>query len=116
MKKKLILINARMKTFSHPYIYSMTSARLQGRNNYIRVTTFFEMPRFNAKMRLKSAPQKLNFLMAEAISKSYTLVSCKCPCTFPHRCASNAGSFSIKTISCENTNIFLARTIESWVN
>ena len=76
----------------------------------------FEMPRFHAKMRLKSAPQKLKFLMAEAISKTYTLDSCKCPCTFPHRCASNAGSFSIKTILCENTNIFLARTIESWVN
>ena len=44
-----------------------------------------EMPRLHAKMRLKSAPQKLNFLMAKAISKCCTLdCSCKCPCTFPH--------------------------------
>ena len=28
---------------------------------------------FHAKMRLKSAPQKLNFAIAKAISKGYTL-------------------------------------------
>ena len=44
-----------------------------------------EMPRSDAKMRLKNAPQKLNFVMAKDISKSYTLdYSSKCPCTFPH--------------------------------
>ena len=31
------------------------------------------MPRPQAKMRLKSAPQKLKFLMAKDISKRYTL-------------------------------------------
>ena len=36
------------------------------------------MPRSRAKMRLKSAPQKLNFLMAKDISKNYTL---DCSCT-----------------------------------
>ena len=42
-----------------------------------------EMPCSHVKMRLKSAPQKLNFLMANAISKTYALdCSCKCPCTF----------------------------------
>ena len=35
------------------------------------------MPRYDAKMRVKSAPQKLNFLMAKDISKSYTL-DCSC--------------------------------------
>ena len=36
-------------------------------------------------MHLKSAPQKLNFLMAKGIQKNYTLnCSHKCPCTFPH--------------------------------
>ena len=44
-----------------------------------------EMPRSHARMRLKSAPQKLDFVMSKAISKSYTLDgSCKCPCTFSH--------------------------------
>ena len=50
------------------------------------------MSRFYAKMRLKSAPKELNFLMAKAIWKSYQLHS-------------KAVSFSIKTILCENTNI-----------
>ena len=55
------------------------------RNNFILRTTFMEMPRSHAKVRLKSAPRKLNFVMAKAMSKSYTLeCSCKCPCTFPH--------------------------------
>ena len=45
------------------------------KNNYI----------VHAKMRLKSAPQKLNFLMEKATSKSCTLdCSYKCPCTLPH--------------------------------
>ena len=36
-------------------------------------------------MRLKSAPQKVNFLMAKIILKIYTLnCSHKCLCTFPH--------------------------------
>ena len=36
-------------------------------------------------MRLKSAPQKLKFVVAKAISKSYTLdSSSKYPCTFPY--------------------------------
>ena len=44
-----------------------------------------KMPSFYAKIRLKSAPQKLNFVIPKAISKRYTLnCSYKCPCTFPH--------------------------------
>ena len=57
----------------------MASERLQGVDfsefhfeNYL-----LEMPPSHAKMRLKSAPQKLNFVMAKAISKSYTL-DCSC--------------------------------------
>ena len=35
-------------------------------------------------MGLKNAPQKLNFVIAKATSKSYALdCSCKCPCGFP---------------------------------
>ena len=62
----------------HLYIYYMASERLQG--DYL-----LEMTRSHAKMRLKSAPQKLNFFMAKAVSKSYTLdCSSKCSCTWPH--------------------------------
>ena len=40
---------------------------------------------FHAKIRLKSAPQKVKFVIAKAMSKGYSLdCSCKYPCTFPH--------------------------------
>ena len=71
--------------FSHPYIYYMASERLQGEEQFHTKNYLLEMSRFHAKMRLKSAPQKLNFLMAKAISKSCTPdCSCKCPCTSLH--------------------------------
>ena len=63
----------------------MASERLQGEEQFHSRNYLLEMPRFHAKMHLKSAPQKLNFLIAKAISKSCTRdCSCKCPCTFPH--------------------------------
>ena len=63
----------------------MINERLQGEEQFHFKNYLLEMLCFHAKMRLKSAPQKLNFVMAKAISKSYTLdCSCKCPCTFPH--------------------------------
>ena len=66
--------------FSHPYVYYMTSEGLQGEEQFHSKNYYLEMPCFHAKMRLKSAPQKLNFLMAKAMSKSCTLdCSCKCP-------------------------------------
>ena len=43
------------------------------------------MPFSHAKMRLKSPPQKLKFLIAKGRQKHYTLnCSHKCPCTFLH--------------------------------
>ena len=71
--------------YSHPYIYYMTTEILQGEEQFNTKNSFLEMSRFPAKIRWESAPRKLNFLMAKAISKSWTLdCSCKCPCTFPH--------------------------------
>ena len=71
--------------FSHPYIYYVASERLQGEEQFHPSNYILEMPSFYAIMRLKSAPQKLNFLMAKTISKRCTLdCSCKCPSTFPH--------------------------------
>ena len=70
--------------YSHPYIYYMLSEILQGEEQFSTKNYFLEMSRFHAKIRWKSAPQKLNFLMAKVISKSCSLdCSCKCPCTFP---------------------------------
>ena len=68
----------------HPYVYYMTSERLQEEEQVHSKYYRLQIPRFHAKMRLKIAPQKLNFLIAKAISKSCTPdCSCKCPCTFP---------------------------------
>ena len=64
--------------FSHPHIYNMTSERLQGDEELHSKNYLLEMTLSHAKMRLKSAPQKPNFLMAKDISKSYAL---ECSCT-----------------------------------
>ena len=71
--------------FSHPYISYTANKRLQGEEQLHSKNYLLEMPLSHAKMHLKSAPQNVNFVMAKAISKSYTLdCSCKCSCTFPH--------------------------------
>ena len=92
----------------------MASEKLQGEEQFHSKNYLLEMSRFHTKMRLKSAPQKLNFLMAKAISKRCTL-DCSCKALARSRIVthSNAASFSIKSFSCKNTNIFLVRTIES---
>ena len=65
----------------------MANERLEGEEKFHSKSYLLEMPRSHAKMYLKSAPQKLNFVMVKAISKNYALdCSCKCPCTFPHSC------------------------------
>ena len=61
----------------------MASERLQGEEQLHSKNYLSEMPHSHAKMRLKSAPQKLNFLMAKDISKSYTL---DCSCTLMPLC------------------------------
>ena len=73
-------------TCSHRYIYYMARERLQGEKQFHSKNYHLEMPRFHhAKIPLKSALQKLNLIMAKAMSKCCTLdCSCKCPCTFPH--------------------------------
>ena len=69
--------------FSHPYISYIANQRLLGEEECHSKNFLLEMPRSQSKMRLKSAPQKLNFVMAKAVSKSYTLdCRCRCPYTF----------------------------------
>ena len=52
----------------------MANERLQGQEQFYSKSYLLEMSRSHAKMHLKSAPQKLNFVMAKAISKSYTYI------------------------------------------
>ena len=55
------------------------------RDNFILRITFSKCLVPMPKLHLKSASQKLNFVMTKAISKSYPLdCSCKYPCTFQH--------------------------------
>ena len=69
------------------------------------------MHRFHAKMGLNSAPQKLNFVKAKAISKSYTLYySCKCSCTLH---IVSQPPFWLKPFYVELATPFLARNIEN---
>ena len=51
----------------------MVNERLQGGEQFHFKNYLSEKTRSYAKMRLKSAPQKLNFVIAKAISKTYTL-------------------------------------------
>ena len=53
----------------HPYIYYMASEKPQGEKQLYSKNYLLEMSRFHAKMRLKSAPQKLNFLMEKLHQK-----------------------------------------------
>ena len=63
----------------------MANERLQREEQFHFKNYLLEMYRSHVKMRWKSAPQKLNFVIAKAIPKSYTLeCSCKYPCAFSH--------------------------------
>ena len=75
----------------------MASKRLQREEQCYSKNYLSEMPSFHAKMRLKSAPQKLNFLMEKATSKSCTRNALARSSILAH---SNAASLFIKTILC----------------
>ena len=92
----------------------MTNQRLQEEEQFHSKNYILKMPRSHAKMRLISAPQELNFLMAKAISKSCALdCSCKCPCTFRHSYAIvTQPQFRSKPFYVKIPTSFLARTIE----
>ena len=63
----------------------MSNQKGQGEELFYSKNHVLQVPPSHAKMRLKSPPQKLKFLMAKDIQKNYTLnCSQKCPCTFPH--------------------------------
>ena len=87
----------------------MVSERLQGEGQFHTKNFLLEISRFHAKMRLKSSPQKLNILMAKAISKSYTNVAANVLARFRIVTRSKANSFLIKTLLCENTNIHFSK-------
>ena len=104
--------------FSLTYIYYMASERLQGEEQFHSKNYLFEMHYCHAKIRFKSAPQKLNFLMATDISKSYTL-DCSCrlvPLHVPSQLRIvMQPHFRYIPFYVKIPIFFFARTIESWV-
>ena len=80
-QKILILITTLVKTYFHTLILTIYKVKDYKKNEQFHSENYLlEMSRFHAKMCLKSAPQKLNFLMAKAISKRCALdCGCKCP-------------------------------------
>ena len=71
--------------FLYPYISYIPNGRLQGKEQFHSKNFLLEMLHSHTKMCLKSASQKINFVMAKAISKIYTLdYSSECSCTFSH--------------------------------
>ena len=78
-----ILTTVQLKAYFHTPIGYITNKKLQGVEQFHSKNYLLEMPCSHAKMRLKSEPEKLNFIMAKALSNSYAL-NCKCPCTFPN--------------------------------
>ena len=68
--------------FSHPYIYYMASEGLKGEEPFDSKNYFLKISLFHAKMRLKSAPQKPNFLKSY-INKLYTRLQQQMPLHVP---------------------------------
>ena len=83
--KNFDFVTIRVKTYFHTVIFTIWQVKdYKERNTLILRTTFWKSL-FSMTMHLKSAPQKLNLLMAKATSKSCALdCSYKCCCTFPH--------------------------------
>ena len=82
--KNLDFVTTGVKTCFHTLIFTIWHAKdYKEKSNFKNY--FLEISLFHVKMRLKSEPQKLIFLMEKATSKSCTPhCSYKCPCTFPH--------------------------------
>ena len=71
--------------FSNPYITCMVTERLSGEEQFPSKNYLLKMRCSHAKIRLKSASRKLEFVIAKALSKRFTLdCSYKCSSTFLH--------------------------------
>ena len=88
----------------------MANEKLQGEEQFHSKNYFLEMSRSRTKMHLKSAPRKLNFVMAKAISNSYRL-DCSRKCLARSRIVThnNTAPFSIKTTLCETNNTLFSK-------
>ena len=94
--------------FSHPYISYKVNEKLQWEKQFHSKNYLAEMPRSNAKMRLKTLPQKLNFIMAKALSKRVIeIVAANALARSRIVTPCNTTSFLIKTPLCETNNILL---------
>ena len=92
--------------FSHPYITYIANEKLQGEEQFHSKNYHLEMPSSHAKMHLKSAQQKLNFVTVKAISKGYSLIVVANVLARSRTAMhSSTASFLIETTLCETNNI-----------
>ena len=71
------------------------------------------MSRSHAKVLLKSAPQKLNFVMAKLYQKVLHQIVATNPFARSHKVThSQVALFLIKTILCETSNILFSRNYQ----
>ena len=93
----------------------MSNERWQGEELFQSKNHVLEMPPSHAKTRLKSAPQKLNILMAKAIQKLiHWIVATNALARFRIVTQCYATSFLRKTILCETNNIFYSLGNQIW--
>ena len=85
----------------------MANKRLQREEQYHSKNSLLEMYRFHAKIRLKSASQKLNLAIAKAVSKvTYKIVAANTLARSRIVTHSSTASFLIKITLCESNSIF----------
>ena len=75
----------------------MANERLQGEEEFHSKNYLLEMPCSHAKMRLKSAPEKLNFVAANSLERSRIVTH------------SSTASFLVKITICETNNILFSK-------
>ena len=82
-----ILITTRLKTYFHTPILAIWQMNVTKRDTISFKNYLLEILSSCANKSLKNAPQKLNFVIAKALSKSYTLdCCCRYSYTFPLSC------------------------------
>ena len=92
----------------------MANERLQGEEQFRSKSYLLEMPPSHAKIRLESAPEKLNFGMAKLYQKVIDQIvatnAFARSCTVTH--SDVASFFNEKDIFCKTNHTFLARAVE----
>ena len=110
--KILILVTTRVKTYFHTLIFTIWQVKdYKERNNFILRTTIWKCL-VSIQNAFKKCTTKTKIFNDKALSKHCTLKAIVAANALAYSWIvthSNAGSLLIKTILCENTNIFFSK-------